>query len=391
MIDRERLEQEKKKLDRSYLFKYIDIFAERPGHDIGFYNPRKLLTFNRPFSFVTGGRKRGKSTAMAGLFLIDFLMTGNSFGYIRRDDTELKKSYEKFFSDAINIINEKESIPFTIYDFYARGGDYYIDAAGAPKTRCGFYLPLKAAQDYKGAVPDNPVYNIDYDEFMAEESTGYLGSKDTPETEYNKIMSIYSTYNRCRGHLLWNRLRMFFTGNLADAYNPIFLKFNISDYYDEKASFIRPKGKMWVVEQVEPLPEDDDEMLLDFSYQVADEQQRTYMFGKGGRVDGVDYIRPLPDNAQYICTLSFKKKQFGVYRDASTYNYYIGKCKDIGMRPIALDNDSHRDDDLMLVTKWRDFPIMQVLLDKYRKNQLYFTDSVKKRIFLIYFKLMPDH
>ena len=380
---KKRIEQEKQKLDRSYLFKYLDAFCE------DFYNPRKLLTFNRPISCVTGLRRCGKSTSIAGLFILDYLTRGRCFCYTRRDKEATEKTAESFFTDAINIINENEKIPFVINNFEYKAGKYFIDVKGRAKAQCGIVIPLYKAGKMKSGAQESPIFNAVYDEFIAEDPTEYLGSKDTPEKEYNKLLSLYQTLDRKKGQPIRNELRFFLLGNLATEYNPIFLKFNISDYYSEEAHFIRPRDKMWVLEQVDNVPALK-EFEFSFAYLMSDEERRRVDFGKGGESAVHEYIKPIPQNAQYTTTLKLKGKLYGVYRDPNDYRYFIGKYRDTGVKPLALDNESFREDDLILVNRWKDYPVMQVLFDSYKRNQLFFQNGQAKKAFLIYFKLMPN-
>lgn len=380
---RDRIEKEKQKLDRSYLFKFLDIFCGN------FYNPRKLLTFNRPISCVTGLRRCGKSTAISGVMLLDFLMKGHGFCYTRRDNEATKRTAESFFKDAIEIINDSEDIPYAITKFELKGDKYFIEGEGIPRTQCGICIPLYKAGKVKSGAQKTVIYNAVYDEFIAEDPTEYLGSKDTPEREYNKLLSLYQTLDRKKGVPIRNELRFFLLGNLATEYNPIFLKFNISDYWSQSARFIRPKGKMWVLEQVDNVPSLED-LEFSFAFLMSDDDRRRVDFGKGGESEEYDYVKPIPIHCQYVSTLKFKKRLFGVYREQGQYNYFIGRAKNIGMKPIALDNDSFREDDLILVHRWKDYPVMDVLFEKYKRNQLFFQNQMTKKTFLIYFKLMPD-
>ncbi len=61
------------------IYKYLDRYCG------DFYNPKKVLTYGRPWIFVTGSRSVGKSTAIAILFLLDYIVNGRKFIYCRRD------------------------------------------------------------------------------------------------------------------------------------------------------------------------------------------------------------------------------------------------------------------------------------------------------------------
>ena len=69
-----------------------------------FYNPKRLLTFNKPWNFITGSRSVGKSTGWAIYCVLDFLHNGHKFIYVRRTKDEVSLTAPTFFGNAVPII-----------------------------------------------------------------------------------------------------------------------------------------------------------------------------------------------------------------------------------------------------------------------------------------------
>lgn len=365
-------------LNSGNVYKYLDMICG------GFYNCKKLLTYNRPLNFVTGSRSIGKSTDIAAFFVLDYIINGHKFLYCRRTLDETRLTCAGFFGNAVQIINNKTDIKIESLRYY--GGDYYIKLADGEEIQCGSVVALSQEQKYKSA--DFSLYcNLVFDEFICQDSTKYLGSKATPEREYRAVLSLYQTIDRGIDKPYRNETRFFFLGNTATIYNPIFLSLDISRYIQEGSHFIAPKGKLWVLERVESV-----EALKDaeqsFAYLMADAEGRDYAFRNRG-VDTLDYIEKLPDSRTYLCTLVRNRNKYGVWTTSDYSKFYIGEYKDIGRSVISLDITSHTANDLTMVTKWQDYPMINRLVKAFKENKLYFTNGRAKAEFLIYFKLMP--
>lgn len=367
-------------LNSGNVYKYLDACAG------GFYNLKKVLTYNRPWAFITGSRSVGKSTAVSIFFILDYLENSHKFVYTRRTKDETLYTCGLFFGNAVSIINEKTD--FHIEKFYYDGGKYWIvrEKDGTPE-QCGLIIPLSQEQKHK-SNNYSEYCNLVYDEFISEDSTAYLGSKATPYREYRAALSLYQTIDRGIDRPFRNETRFFFLGNTATIYNPIFLSLNISDYIEQNARFIAPKNKLWILERVETVEATAD-IEKSFAFQLAGEDERDYAYRNKG-YDKTAYIAHPPEHSRrYICTLQYCGRSYGVWTDQQRGIFYIDRAVDIGYNIISLDADSHTDNDLMLVTKWSDYPIIATLLEKFRRSKLYFGNGRIKNTFYKYFNLMP--
>lgn len=362
--------------DMGNLYKYIDNCSGQ------FYNPKKLLTYGRPWNFIAGSRSIGKSTGIAILFILDFIVNGHKFIYCRRTKDELMVTCRTFFGNAVSIINAKT--PFKIEDFKYDRGEYKIKLAGDPEVKvCGTIIPLSLEQKYKSSN-FSEYYNLVYDEFIASVSTGYLGNANTPEREYNAVLSLYQTIDRGVDKAYRNETRFFFLGNTATIYNPLFLKLNICEYIETEAVYIAPKNQLWILERRDQV-EATKEMDQSFAFMLSDDYNRNYAYKNIG-ADSETFIRK-PDIASYIGTFTLKGEDYGIYRD-SEWNFYVSSAKP-GYKSISLDVDSHNGNDLMLIQKWTDYPMMGLLTEAYKRGTLYFSNGKIQNSLLKYLKFLP--
>lgn len=360
------------------VYKYLEQCCGR------FWTPKNILTYNKPWNFITGSRSVGKSTGLAIYFVLDYIVNKHKFVYSRRTKDETLLTCGTYFGNAISIINSKTEI--RIQDFYYEGGHYYIKYNGMENPEeCGHTIPLSLEQKYKSTNLSD-VFNVIYDEFIAKDSTGYLGTAAHPETEYIHVLSLYQTIDRGIDTPYRNETRFFFSGNTATIYNPLFLSLSISSYIDDRARFISPKNKLWVLERVAYVEALGD-VETSFAYQLATEQERAYAYENKG-ADPTSFIKQ-PGVCHYDYTVILDGTQYGISHDADN-NFYIQRPRpEVGAQRISLDIKGHDGNDLMLIHKWSLFPIMRVVSSAYQRGQLFFYSGKAQNAFLKYLRFMP--
>ena len=360
------------------VYKYLTICCGK------FWSPYKILSYGKPWNFITGSRSVGKSTGLAIYFILDYIVNNHEFVYTRRTKDETLLTCATYFGNAIQIINSKTDLK--IKDFYYEGGHYYIQMMGEEIVKmCGHTIPLSLEQKYKSANLSN-VFNLIYDEFIAKESTGYLGTAAHPETEYIHVLSLYQTIDRGIDIPYRNETRFFFSGNTATIYNPLFLSLNISNYIDDRAKFINPKNKLWILERcayVEALGDVQDS----YAYQLSDETERAYNFENKG-ADPTAFIKN-PDVVHYDYTIILEGSKYGISHNQSG-DFFIQKARpETGAPVISLDIKGHDGTDLQLIHRWQMFPIMRAANAAYARGQLYFCNGKVQNTMLRYLRYMP--
>ena len=364
------------------LYKYLDKCSEG-----GFYNITKLLTFQRILNFIVGSRSIGKSTAVACLCILNYIINGKMFIYCRRTKDEVLLTCRSFFDNAVKIINTKckgMGLPVIKCVEY-KAGKFYIQIEGKETDeQCGYCIPLSLEQKHKSATFSE--YNIIiYDEFIATDNARYLGNVDYPDREYDSLMSLFQTVDRGIDEPFRDETIIICMGNNWSKYNPIFLSLNISDYIEDNSRWIKPKDELWILHNIGDVAATKDAGQHSNAYLLANQKLRDYAFNNIS-TESTEYIKkPDPSiKVEYYMTLKYDGREFGVLRQQD--NFYIGKPRK-GQDIVALHNRDHFGSDLKLLTSWREEPIMMILIEAYKKNNLYFATGLAKNEFLKYFKL----
>jgi hypothetical protein len=171
-----------------------------------YYDPNKLLSYNRILNFVIGARGIGKSYGFKKHVVNRFLKHGKQFIYLRRYKGELVK-LPQWFNDI------KQEFPDT--EFKVKGRQLFIN-----NKLAGWGIPLSAWQSEKSnAYPD--VETILYDEFIREkDNSGYLPN------EVPALLNFMDTVFRDR-----ENVRCIGMANAVTIVNPFFLYFRINPEY----------------------------------------------------------------------------------------------------------------------------------------------------------------
>lgn len=357
------------------LIKYMTQIA-----DGGYYNVMDAVSYQRPLIIITGGRGIGKSTDVAAFCILDYLLNERGFLYVRRRDNEVKKTCKKFFENADVIIASKTSIEqfSLIYDKSC----YYIQKGEDYKELCGQTVYLSGEESLKSSNLSY-IHNIIYDEFISKDPTRYLGTKDTPEKEYEALLSLYQTVDRDVGTPYRNDTRLFLMGNTATIYNPVYLSLNIPDYIQPGARFIRPKGQAWILEQsplTPPAPEES------FIYRLSTEHNRKYAFDNIGDNDDARLIQKPDGPTRYMWTFTMRGKAYGLRSalDGSGLVYVVRRIDSAAPRysfDVIGYDQSCQELIQSIKSSWQGL----ALIDCMRRGLLRFDSGQTKQGFLQYF------
>jgi len=357
-------------------YKYLDMVNH------GFWDIKKILTFNRPAMVVTGSRSIGKSTQVALLCLISYQLFGKKFMYIRRRPIDVQKTYKTFFNNAVEIYNRYLPLP-KIVAFKAHKGNYWIaysldDDESPVFEECGCYVALSQEENYKSNSFSEYVTMI-YDEFISKDPNKYLGTKENTDAEWDALMSLYQTVDRGIDTPFRNETVIFLLGNKSTVYNPVALSLGLVDYVNKGARYTNPKGKLWVWEDVDHV-EATTNFEDSYAYQLSTEHTKKYAYENEGK-DTTDFIKR-PDVAKYYITVRLKGNDYGIYYDAQD-NYYIDKAKDC-YATISLDVVSHNQSDVGLIKRWTNDATLMKLSKAYMDGRLYFGSGKIQALFLRY-------
>lgn len=327
-----------------------------------YYNPNKLLSYNRILNFVIGARGIGKSFAFKRHCVNRFIKTGEQFIYIRRYKSELKK-VNNYFDDIREF--------FEGHKLTVKGRMFYIDDKLA-----GWAIPLSVWQSEKSnAYPF--VTNIIFDEFIREkDKSGYLPN------EVAALLNLMDTVFRGR-----ENVRCVCMSNAVTVVNPYFLYFGLVPDTEKRFNAYQ--------DIVIEIPE---------SYDFAQERRKT----KFGRlIDGTEYGDMSLDNefvndstafiekrskqAKFKFAVTFKGLTMGVWIDTEEGLMYLTTDHDPSSKHIyALTKDDFTEN-TMLMVGWRNNYHLMKLVSAFTNGWLRFDNQVVRNIGYEMFKKMNIH
>lgn len=171
-----------------------------------YWNPQKLLSYNKLFNFVIGNRGGGKSFGAKRLAINNWLKKREQFVYVRRYATEME-NISNYFDDIARFYPE--------HTFEASGNVFKID-----DEVCGYFIPLSTSTKNKStSYPD--VTMIIFDEFIIDKGVyHYL------KEEVTVFLDLYETIAR-PGTKGRKRTLVLFISNAISSVNPYFIYFGI--------------------------------------------------------------------------------------------------------------------------------------------------------------------
>lgn len=324
-----------------------------------YYDPQKMLSYNRILNFIIGARGIGKSYAMKKYPINRFLKHGEQFIYVRRYKPELKK-IGNYFNDI--------AMEFPEHQFKIKGRELHIDGKLA-----GWAIPLSSWQSEKSnAYP--MVTTIIFDEFIREkDNSGYLPN------EVTSLLNLMDTVFRDR-----ENVRTICLSNAVSVVNPYFLYFNIVPDITKRFN----ANSDIVVE----IPDS-----KDFS-----EQRRKTKFGK--LIDGTEYGDMSLDNefindsqvfiekrnkeSKFQFTIVYKGMNIGIWVDVENSIMFMSHDYDPSSKlTFALTTDDLNETTLLMLN-WKQNFYLQRMVRAFMNGKLRFDNQVLRNIGYEMFKKM---
>jgi hypothetical protein len=324
-----------------------------------YYDPNKLLSYNRILNCCIGARGIGKSYGFKKHVVNRFLKHGKQFIYLRRYKGELTK-LPQFFNDI------KNEFPNT--EFKVKGRQLFINGKQA-----GWGIPLSAWQSEKSnAYPD--VETILFDEFIREkDNSGYLPN------EVPALLNFMDTVFRDR-----ENVRCVCLSNAVTIVNPYFLYFslipNINKRFNAYDSI--------VVE----IPDS-----KDFS---AARRQTKF----GALIDGTEYgemaldnnfvndsqvfIDKRSKNSRFICSVVYNGMSFGIWVDSDIGLMFLSTEYDPSSKLVFAMTTEDLDENTMLMSNWKTNYYLVKMVSAFKKGYLRFDNQVVRNIAYELFKRM---
>lgn len=316
-----------------------------------YYDPNKMLSYNRILNFVIGARGIGKSFAMKKYPINRFIKYGEQFIYLRRYKQELKK-FKNYFDD----IKEK----FPGHTFKIKGWEMYCDG-----NLMGWALPLSIWQSEKSNAYPN-VCRIIYDEFIREkDNSGYIPN------EVEALLNLMDTVFRDR-----ENVQTICLSNAVSVVNPYFLYFKLMP--DIKRRFNAYQNIVVEIPNSE-----------DFSI----ERRKTKF---GSLIDGTDYGNMSLDNdfvndsnvfiekrtkeSRYQFSIVYKGMTIGIWVDVDEGLMFMSNDHDPSSKYVFALTTDDLNENTLLFTSWKTNYYLSKMVSAFTKGYLRFDNQVLRNI-----------
>lgn len=314
------------------------------------YSYDKVLSYNAMLNFIIGERGVGKSYGIKKIVINRFLKKGRKFIYLRRYDTELKKSLKdnEFFKDIGN------DPAFKDFKFSIKGDKFLID-----NKVCGYAIPLSKASIYK-SVPFPDVDIIVYDEFLIDNAT-YHYIQDEPE----KLLDFMETVGRLRN------IQVFLLGNSISLINPYFDYFNISLPY--KTDIKTFKEGIILINYIKNEAYREIKRESRFGKLIDGTKYGSYAIDNEFLKDNNNFIKKKSSKSKFFFNLILNGHTYGVWLDYNSNDMYISKHFNPNhLVSITFNYKDHSENTIMLKSK---SVFYQNLINHYEKGFLYFENQ----------------
>ena len=311
------------------------------------YSYDKVLSYHAMMNYIIGERGCGKSYGLKKYLLNRFKKKNRQFIYLRRYDTELKKSLKdnEFFKDI-----ENDSI-FKEDSFYVRGDKFYMN-----DKVCGYAIPLSKASIYK-SVPFPNVDIIMYDEFLIDNAT-YHYLPDEPE----KLLDFIETVGRLRD------IQVFCLGNNISLVNPYFDYFNISLPYNSDIKTF--KNGLILINYIKNEAYRKVKKESKFGTLIDGTKYGEYAIDNQSLKDNNNFIKKKNPKSKFFFNIIINNHTYGVWMDYNSNEMYISKMYNVN-HPVTItfNYKDHTENTIMLKSKSVFF---QNLVKHYMNANLYF-------------------
>lgn len=311
------------------------------------YSYNKVLSYSAMMNYIIGERGVGKSYGLKKYLLNRFKKKDRQFIYLRRYDTELKKSLKdnEFFKDI-------ENDPDFINDnMYVKGDKFYMN-----DKVCGYAIPLSKASIYK-SVPFPNVDIIMYDEFLIDNAT-YHYLPDEPE----KLLDFMETVGRLRN------IQIFMLGNSISLINPYFDYFNISLPYGSDIKTF--KNGLILINYIRNEAYREVKRESNFGKLINGTKYGSYAIDNEFLKDNNNFIKKKSPKSKFFFNLILNGHTYGVWMDYNSTDMFISKhYNSDNPINITFNYKDHSEDTIMLKSKSVFF---QNLIKHYEQGNLFF-------------------
>lgn len=311
--------------------------------DSAYWNPQKMLTYDKLFNFIIGARGVGKTYGIKTFLINRFKKYGEEFVYLRRYSTEVNE-IKTFFDD----IDTEDNLIVT------PNKKFMID-----DKLMGHTWVLSKAK-IKKSVPMPKVKWIFFDEFLIDKGTYHY----IPD-EVTNFLEMYSTIARTRD------VKVFFCSNATTELNPYFLYFDLRAPKDGEEFFVkddilvhRPNSDLYVKKVLNTR----------FGKLMQNTRYFDYAFKNQFLRDDSNFVELKTGNSRYLFTMMYKGEKIGVWSDYITGKIYLSYDVDPSCKLIySMTMDDHTINTML--TKNNKSSLIKFFIESYMNAQVRFENS----------------
>lgn len=327
-----------------------------------YYDPNKMLSYNRILNFVVGARGIGKTFSMKKYVINRFLKNDEQFVYVRRYQTELKKV--KTFFDDIKFL-------YPDVDFAVKGRELWIN-----EKLAGFAVPLSTYQNEKSnAYPR--VTTIVFDEFIREDGM-YIRSVVEPES----LLSLMDTVFRSR-----DNARCICLSNSITIVNPYFLYFNIvpdiSKRFNSNDSIVVEIPRLDVFKK--------NRLQTRFGKLIQETDYGEMAVDNVFTGDSKVFLEKRTPDSRFQFSIMYNGMVFGIWVDVGLGLMYISQATDPSTRFHYAMTTKDMEYNTLLGSNWKKNYHLYKMVGAFKKGYLRFDNQVIRNTMYDLFKKMNIH
>lgn len=317
-----------------------------------YYNPNKLLSYDRILNFVIGARGIGKTYGFKKHCINRFIKHGEQFIYLKRYKTDIK-GVEQFFDTV--------SKEFPDHTFKVNGRDLVIDGKLA-----GWVMPLSAWQSVKSREFPN-VSTILYDEFLLESSSKQSYMQEEPTALLNFMDTVFR--NR-------TNVRCICMSNAVSIVNPFFLYFDVVPNIQKRFNAY----KSIVVEIPNSAEFRDERKKTKFGELISETEYGAFSLGNEFVNDSSTFIEKRTKESRYQFSLVYNGMTMGVWVDLNEGLMYLSHDHDPSSKKVFALTTDDLNENTMLMTSWKQTYHLKKLVGAFMNGYLRFDNQVLRNV-----------
>lgn len=312
-----------------------------------YYNPQRILSFNRLFNFVVGNRGSGKTYSAKKLAINKFLKKKKKFIYLRRYKTEFD-DFGNFFAD---IMHE-----FPDVEFEVKGKRVYINGELA-----GYGVPLSTALTKK-SVSYHDVELIIFDEFVIDSKViHYLNN------EVGHFLEFYETVARMRDNVV-----VLFLSNAVSVVNPYFLYWNMKPRSERRFT----KYGHMIIEFVKNEEFIEAKYKTRFGQIIKGTTYGNYAVENEYLKDNMNFVEPKTGTSRFEFSVEFNGKEYGFWNDYKEGFVFVSEDIDPFRKNKFTVSDADHKPNMMLIKNANKSYLLKGVINAYENGYMRF-DSLQ--------------